>query len=427
MAGGSADTFAQLYALAPAEALKELLVSRKEASLEVRLAGARTAHLRRSPELLSAPAELLDRLATERERGRKIYLVSHAEPELAKAFAGAHPFFEEAVPLPEGETLSATAPSLVKRFGEGGFDLLDVDQIRPPAKSLSPLFRALRPHQWLKNLLVFLPLIAAHNGEPLAWFQGLAAFVCFCLVASSVYVLNDLHDLAADRAHPRKRGRPFASGELALGFGLLLAPSLLAAGLTLALLALPLEFLLLLLGYFGLTLAYSLWLKRVAVLDILLLSGLFTWRVLAGGAATGIVLSPWLLAFSTFLFFALAAVKRHVEIADAAERGEASQIMGRGYRTDDLPLIRTLSVTSGLLAVLVVALYVNSDQVVTLYRSPEALWLLCLLLLYWVTRIFLLAERRQMHDDPVVFAAKDPVTYLVALLGGAVMLLGSLA
>lgn len=294
---------------------------------------------------------------------------------------------------------------------------------------------AMRPHQWLKNLLIFLPLIAAHNGEPTAWLLGVAGFVCFSLVASAVYIANDLCDLAADRAHPRKKNRPFASGALAIGTGLFLAPVLLAAGLLLALLLLPGEFTLLLLGYFALTSAYSLWLKRIAVLDIILLSGLFTWRVLAGGVATGILLSPWLLAFSTFLFFSLAAVKRQVEIADAAERSQEAmksgatpeQITGRGYRIDDLPLIRTLSVTSGLVAVLVVALYVNSDQVVMLYRTPEALWLLCVLLLFWITRVFLLVERRQMHDDPVVFAANDRVTYLVALLGGAVMLLGSLA
>ncbi len=273
---------------------------------------------------------------------------------------------------------------------------------------------ALRPHQWLKNCLVFVPMLAAHEIDFEAFWRSSYAFVAFCLVSSSVYVLNDLLDLSADRNHPRKRLRPFASGRLSLTFGGRLAALLLAGGLTLALL-LSSSFLLMMLAYWVTTTIYSLHLKRLAVIDICTLAILYTLRILAGAAATGISLSVWLLAFSMFAFLALAAVKRQAELVDNfASGGEALQ--GRGYRVDDLPLVAGMAIAAGYLAVLVLALYVNSEEVRVLYRSPYVLLGICVVVLYWFSRIVFVTHRGQMHDDPLVFALRDPASRVCGLV-----------
>ncbi|MCL4676778.1 MAG: UbiA family prenyltransferase, partial [Pararhodobacter sp.] len=240
------------------------------------------------------------------------------------------------------------------------------------------------------------------------------AFVAFSLVASSVYLLNDLLDLASDRAHPRKRNRPLASGALPLARGMVLVPILVLAGIAIALTLEPL-FLLVLLFYYLLTIAYSLWLKRRPILDICTLASLYTLRVAAGAAATGLVLSVWLLAFSAFLFFSLAAVKRQAELVDMAERGLDSAA-GRGYRVGDLPVITQMATASGFVAVLVLMLYLNEPMVLTKYDYPVLIWGACLVLLYWVARMILVAQRGKMNDDPVVFAARDRTSQVAFLL-----------
>ncbi|MFP4043823.1 MAG: UbiA family prenyltransferase, partial [Rhodosalinus sp.] len=289
---------------------------------------------------------------------------------------------------------------------------------------LRPLLRAIRPQQWLKNLLVFLPLLVAHRFTLPAIGEAALAFVVFSLVASSVYLLNDLLDLEADRAHPRKRERPFASGALPLSWGTALAPGLLLAG---GLLALPLgpEFLGVMAVYYLVTTAYSFVLKRRLVVDICALAALYTLRIIAGGVATGIPLSVWLLAFSMFFFFSLAATKRQAELVSSAEEG-AEKAPGRGYMTDDLPLVSNMAVASGYVSVLVMALYINSPAVTVLYSATEPLWGICLILLYWLSRMVMLAHRGQMHDDPVVFAVKDPVSLLCGALIFALVLSGML-
>lgn len=288
---------------------------------------------------------------------------------------------------------------------------------RPPA-----LLRALRPHQWAKNALVFVPLVAAHRlADWPALLAAVLAFAAFSLCASAAYVVNDLLDLDADRAHPRKRHRPFASGALPVSVGRVLAPLLLAGGLVLGL-RLPHAFLALLLAYVGLTLAYSLLLKRIAMADVVVLAGLYALRILAGGAAAGVAVSSWLLAFSMFLFFGLAMLKRYTELRPLAAAG-GGRAGGRGYEAEDLPLVLAAGVASGYLAVLVLALYINSTASEALYRHHEALWLLLPVLLYWTSRAWLLAVRGRMHDDPVVFALTDRVSLaLLIVFAGLVAL-----
>lgn len=281
--------------------------------------------------------------------------------------------------------------------------------------------KAIRIHQWLKNLLVFVPLLAAHRMfEPGAVVSSLLAFLAFGLCASGVYVLNDLLDLSADRRHPRKRHRPFAAGDLKLLHGLAAAPLLTLAGFAVAALTTPL-FVLALLAYYAMTLAYSLRLKRIVMVDVMLLAGLYTIRIIGGALAIGSQLSFWLLAFSMFIFLSLAVLKRYTELADmlAAGRQAAS---GRGYSVDDLPLVQSLGTASGYIAVLVFALYINSAESMTLYRRPEMLWLLCPVLLYWISRVWVIAHRGGMHDDPVVFAVTDRVSQIVLLVCGAIIL-----
>ncbi|MEP7042437.1 MAG: UbiA family prenyltransferase [Dokdonella sp.] len=281
--------------------------------------------------------------------------------------------------------------------------------------SLSSWLRALRLHQWLKNLLVFLPLLAAHMLlQPPAVMGASIAFLSFNLCASGTYVLNDLLDLDADRRHPRKKARPFASGALPVAAGLVAAPLLVLTAFAVALALSPL-FALVLLGYCTLTIAYSLSIKRVAILDVVVLAALYTIRIVAGAAAIRVGMSFWLLAFSMFLFLSLAMIKRYTELRALLADGQ-SHASGRGYAVDDLPLVQSLGAASGYLSVLVFALYINSTASETLYRHPAALWMLCPLLLYWISRIWLIAHRGQMHDDPVVFAATDRVSRIVIVL-----------
>jgi 4-hydroxybenzoate polyprenyltransferase len=241
------------------------------------------------------------------------------------------------------------------------------------------------------------------------------AFVAFCLVASSVYVLNDLLDLEADRSHPRKRNRPFASGAIPLAHGIAISIGLTAAGILTAFAVGRLEFLALLLCYYGLTLAYSLDLKRRLVIDICTLATLFSMRVLAGGLATGIPLSEWLLAFSIFIFWSLAALKRQAELAEGAANGRL-QAVGRAYHSNDLPMVTAMAIGSGYVSVLVMALYLNSPKVQSLYAQPQFLWGICLVLLYWISHMAMAAHRGNMDDDPIVFALRDRVSQICGLL-----------
>ena len=289
-------------------------------------------------------------------------------------------------------------------------------------KSFMALLRAMRPHQWLKNLLVLAPLILAHEIDNIDLIvNAVLAFWAFCLCASSVYLLNDMLDLDADRQHPTKRSRPFAAGELAISTGVIAMGGLLLASLVLAML-LPPYFLPVLGIYYLTTLAYSVWLKRAALLDGLVLAGLYTLRLIAGAAAIGVQPSFWLLAFSVFIFLSLAFIKRYSELL-LLHTDSDNKLAGRGYKAVDMETLAQLGTASGYLAVLVLALYINGDKVEQMYARPEALWMLCPMMLYWISRMWLLTRRGDMHDDPVVFTIRDVRTWWLALAAGGALLL----
>lgn len=286
--------------------------------------------------------------------------------------------------------------------------------------------KAMRLHQWLKNLLIFLPLLLAHRIFDLAaWQDGVVAFLAFGLCASSVYILNDLLDLADDRRHPEKRNRPFASGALPVQYGLLAAPLLLAGAAGLAAL-LPWEFGAVLAFYYALTLAYSFFLKRTLLFDVITLAALYTIRIVAGSAALEVERSPWLLAVSVFVFFSLALVKRYVELGEAGDTHIPLASRSRGYRAADRETLSQMGISSGLMSVLVLALYVDSDNVRELYPHPEVIWFVCPLMLYLVTRIWVLARRGEMPGDPVLFAARDWRSQAMVALGAALLMAAAL-
>ena len=284
---------------------------------------------------------------------------------------------------------------------------------------LRALIKQLRVHQWAKNALVALPVVLA-PGRPTGPMVGLAllAAFAFSLCASAGYVLNDLRDVEADRAHPTKQKRPFASGALPLKVGPPLFAALVALGFGVSLVWLPQKFSLVLAVYFITTITYSLHLKRILLIDVLLLAFMYTVRVIAGGIATTVPVSNWLLGFSMFLFVSLAFAKRYVELMRLTGDGK---IQNRNYYKVDLQMVGTMGPTSGYLAALVFSLYVETGADRAVYREPILLWLAVPVLLYWISRIWILTGRGQMHDDPVRFAIKDAITW------GCVLLMGTIA
>jgi 4-hydroxybenzoate polyprenyltransferase len=288
------------------------------------------------------------------------------------------------------------------------------------APRFSALRRAIRVPQWAKNILLFVPLLLAH--VPLKSHRirpTLLAFAVFCLTASATYIVNDLLDIEADRHHARKRRRPFAAGDVAASSGILIVLALLALAVA-GLFFLPLTFAFWLTVYFVTTLAYSFFLKRVPLVDVIVLAALYTVRIVAGGAASQVEISPWLGGFSLFFFLSLAIVKRYSELHNLQVRGltPANQ---RGYLVGDLDQLRSFGTASGYAAVVVFTLYINSPAVVGLYTHPQRLWLLAPLLIFWISRVWLLAARGQLDDDPVIFAITDRVSLLLGLLTVAVL------
>lgn len=282
------------------------------------------------------------------------------------------------------------------------------------------LWKALRPHQWVKNLLVFVPLVASPSIQQLGlWQSALICASCFCLCASAVYLVNDLVDLEADRQHTRKRDRPFAAGTLPVWQGPVLALGLVSAAGGAAWLFLPPTTVSLLVGYFAMTCLYTVLFKRIAMLDVLVLAGLYTLRLFAGASAVGVEVSEWLAAFAMFFFLSLAFSKRFTEL-DLASRSRQVVLRGRGYRTGDLGLVEVAGVSSGYIAVLVLALYLNSPQARSLYPNHRVLWLVCVVLIYWISRVWLKAKRGELADDPIVFAFRDRASLW---LGGVVIML----
>jgi 4-hydroxybenzoate polyprenyltransferase len=276
---------------------------------------------------------------------------------------------------------------------------------------LPTLLRAIRVHQWAKNVLLFLPVLMSHDVSLQTMLPAVAAFFCFSFIASANYLINDLLDIESDRRHLKKRFRPFAAGDLSVPQGLTMALLLIAAGCCL-LPWLPSVFGLWLLAYAVTTSAYSFYLKRIPLVDVLVLSGLYTLRMLAGGAATGTLISPWLAAFAVFLFLSLAMVKRFSELANLRERG-VTNTHGRGYLVSDLEQIRSFGTTSATAAVLVFMLYIARPDVTALYKHATRLWLIVPLMLFWLYRVWLLASRGELDEDPVIFAIRDGVSLAI--------------
>lgn len=403
-----------------------------------------------TPEHLPYNGELLAFLQQERRQGRRIYLATASNVRHAGAVAGHLGIFaavmasDEKTNLSGRRKLDAIRRAAPEGFAYAGNDRVDVPiwnassaailvnvpvavvaQVRStvPVEAvferhdgrLFSLLKAIRSHQWLKNLLVFLPLLPIVTTVNVNMAgAALLAFIAFSLCASSGYLINDLSDLAADRAHPHKRNRPFASGSAAPLHGLLLAPLLLLSAAAIGIL-LPARFLLVLGIYWLTTTTYTFVLKRYALIDVVTLAGLYTLRVIGGATAIAVTPSFWILVFSMFIFFSLALAKRYAElhVMQSLHRDEAT---GRGYQTRDLQAVQQMGIASGYLAVLVLALYINSGEIVVRYGHATLLWGACPLLLLWVSHVWLKSARGEMSDDPLVFAIHDRMSRLVLLL-----------
>lgn len=386
--------------------------------------------------------QVVETIHAARAAGRRVVLATASHRLLADPLANYLGLFDEVVATEGTLNLSGSrkADRLVGMFGVRGFDyagnsrddlpiwafsraaivvsaqgslrreagaVTRVDVvITPDRPSPKDYAKALRLHQWLKNMLLFVPLLAAHRLLDVGALGSAAlAFIAFSLCASAVYLLNDLLDLESDREHIRKRNRPFASAKIPLWTGLAMIPALLLLS-GIACIALPPAFTVILVAYFAITLSYSFWLKKQVVVDVLMLAALYTVRVVAGGAATGISPSFWLLLFSMFIFLSLALVKRYSEMYVVLKQNK-SQAAGRGYSIDDLPVLMSVGTSSGMVAVLVFSLYINNAETLSIYGSPQRLWPISGLLLYWVTRLWMKTHRGEIDDDPVVFALKD--------------------
>ncbi len=403
--------------------------------------------------LLPYRSEILSLIHQAQTAGRHVVLVSAAHESLATKVAEHLRCFNEVIATNGAVNLKGEhkRDALEQRFGRKGFDYVgdaradlpvlaaarrgflvsnnrrllrraqavtSVTAIKAGTSGWKAHLKSMRLHQWSKNALIFVPIIMAHEiDSPRILALGVLAFFAFSLVSSSVYLVNDLLDLDADRAHKVKRTRPLAAGDVSGARGFVLASLLLLLGLTLTLAARLPVLGAMLLGYFVTSFAYSCLLKRIIIMDVLVLAGFYTLRIFAGSAATNIRISVWLLAFSMFFFFSLALVKRCSELIDNASGMSRS----RGYLPADLPQVATFGVSSGLISVLVLVLYVMNPEVTALYRHPSALLFICPLLLYWISRVWMLTTRGMMHDDPIVFALHDRLSYVVGLLAGLVM------
>lgn len=393
---------------------------------------------------------LLQYLHAERARGREIYLATGADERLARRVADHLGIFTDVLGSDGATNLTGNKKlnGLKARLDSSAFDYVGNDTPDLPllaqateamvanpspglrrgmkSRGIQPvqafnesrhpvqaLVKAARPHQWAKNLLIFLPLLLAHSLTPAKLLAALGAFCCFSLTASSTYMFNDLLDLEADRRHPRKQFRPFASGELSGLTGFATAVILLIFGLMGGSL-LGGEFFAWLLLYLATTVSYSWYLKRVALVDVLVLSGLYTLRMQAGSAATDTPISHWLAGLSIFLFLSLAVVKRFAELENLRLSGSPLK-NGRGYLISDTEQLRAFGTASGYAAVVIFAIYISGRDVTALYRHPSTLWLIVPLILLWISRIWLLASRGELDEDPVVFALTDRLSLLIGV------------
>jgi 4-hydroxybenzoate polyprenyltransferase len=407
------------------------------------------------PTCLPYEQPLIDFLRGARRAGRRLVLATAADLDLARAVSAHLGLFDEVIASNGKHNMKSGAKgaALVERYGRGNFTYVgnsrpDLDVWRQAGTAIlvntskrlaqkvariAPVERrfdtrpnpvrvlltALRPHQWLKNVLVFVPIVTANAlKDGSAWASAAVIFVAFCATASAIYIVNDVTDLAADRSHPRKRLRPFASGALSPAAGLALVPLLLVVGIALGVVAGTASVIVL---YAACSLAYSIKLKELPLVDVFLLAFLYTLRLYGGAEATDYHLSPWLFAFSIFLFLGLAMIKRVGELLDLSQHeGAAGR---RGYRAGDVAILQAMGVGASFVAAMVLALFVQSDSVAARYAQPHLLWAVVPLMLFWQCRLWLATVRGQMSDDPIVYAARDWVSRLVAAAGVVVFLM----
>jgi 4-hydroxybenzoate polyprenyltransferase len=445
------EAFVQLFSRKPIQALCALLaLTRGRAAFKATIAD----YVLPDVSTLQVDEAVVESIKQARLGGRLVYLATAADRRVAQAIADSIGGFDGVFGSADGINLKGKekADYLVQRFGAGGFDYIGnasadmpiwqvartalITGARPylvrrisrelPATvvlgtrsfSIGPYLQALRPHQWLKNSLVALPTIAAHDFGVISLITVMTAIASFSLGASGIYIINDMLDLSHDRAHPHKRYRPLAAGTVSLSHAVVLFG--IVAGLSFALaLTLPWKFMEVLVVYFAISTGYSVYLKRKLMIDVVALSGLYGIRVLAGGAALAIPLSHWLVGFCFFIFLSLALVKRTTEMMTLPQ-DSIDKIKGRGYRRVDLQTITALTAASGFVAVLILALYINSPEVIMLYHRPELLWGVCVVLVYWLGRVCFLTGRGEMNQDPIVFAATDRISLLAGILLAAI-------
>lgn len=405
--------------------------------------------------------EVLALIRDAKIQGRSVVLATASPKKWAVGIANHLQIFDMVMATQDGVNLAGPhkAKALVDQFGEAGFDYIGdskadisvwehshgaivvakndhmkkvvgdrfnlIKIITPPKATLPTYVKALRVHQWLKNALIYAPLLAAHKITDMQMLlTATFAFIAFSACASSVYILNDLLDLESDRLHIRKRKRPFTAGTIPISVGGLLIPVLLGLSLLVSVTFLPLNFLYVLVSYFVMTLAYSIRLKRQVIVDVIMLGGLYTIRILAGAAATAINLSFWLLAFSMFIFLSLALVKRYSELWVTLQQNKM-EAAGRGYSVADLPVLMAIGVSSGMISVMVFSLYINLPDTSAMYPRKPWLWAIPPTLLYWNSRVWMKAHRGEVDDDPIVFAIKDWQTLIILALSAGLFLVAS--
>lgn len=414
------------------------------------------------PALLPYNQPLLDWLKQEKARGRHLTLCTASDEAVARSVSEHTGLFDELIASDGSRNIKGRVKleALKQRFGDHGFsyagdstaDLavwehansavtaVSSEQLTERVKascqieksfpretnSLADILRLLRVHQWAKNSLLFAPALAAHQLDLTTLSTLMVAFVAFSLCASSIYIFNDLIDLESDRRHPRKKLRPLAEGSVSMLAGLALAPTLLGVSVVIAS-QLNSSFIIALGFYLVLTLTYSLLLKRVVLLDCITLASLYTLRVIAGAAAISNTISFWLLAFSVFLFLSLAFVKRFIELKEASRASLEMGLPGRGYHPEDSGFVLSLGIATGMMSVMVFALYIDSTASEELYLTPELVWVAVAVFQYWVSWIWLKAYRGEMHDDPVVFAITDRVSLLSGAIFVSAIFLGTMS
>lgn len=413
------------------------------------------------PAALPYHSKLLPFLKEEKGRGRELILATASDESVARRVADHLGIFSDVIASDGDINLKGARKRdvLVARFGENGFvyvgnssdDLIVWESAAEtiavnPSRSVRRALRgkegtvfedrpapwkgwlkALRVHQWIKNVLVFLPMLLAHElSDPLLYGKAIIAFFAFSCAASAIYLFNDLFDLHADQHHPRKHNRPLAAGNVDLFSAAVASPILVLIALGLGSF-LSASYGIVLLGYLLLTTLYSWRLKQMVLIDVITLSAFYAIRIFAGTAAYGVETSPWLIAFSVSIFLSLGVVKRYAELREAVrEHPEKIRARGRGYHAWHLPWLVGLGVGSGVLSAAVLALYIHSDKVMQFYKTPALLWFLCPLVLYWIGRVWWLAARGELSDDPLDFAARDPQTWILGGAGAVVLIAGTL-